>query len=221
MWNYIKRKIGLGGADKDVPASEQFYSPLRIALHSTIGLDTVDWIVVQQDLSPNFSVPVGKMEVLAIGQTEQGIYRFYLQDEKSTEFVLQVLCDKDHRTGDEKVSEIMLFKQVSSHYPSSDEAWSEYIKDFGLKTFILDDITYDRVWGDEMSEVAEPIKFDEHIIAPQEEYDYEDSYMLYVREIGGQDISEFALIGIEESSDSAEVVTHIGLTVYPSNVTVQ
>lgn len=57
MLNYIKRKLNIG--NKEVPKSEQFFTPLRIALHSTISIQTVDWLIIQQNLNGSFKLPHG------------------------------------------------------------------------------------------------------------------------------------------------------------------
>lgn len=224
MWNYMKRKLR---RDKEVPATERFYSPLRIALHSTIELNSVDMVTLTDALNPLFVQPQGDLEVLAVGKFEidgMVVYRFYLQDTAEEEFILQLVEGKDHRTGDPKVDELTLYKQVVTLEPETETSLTRALNDIGYTTIELDGVQYDRYWGDQYTEKMDFRSFNETVVTPTDVNHFVDNYILYgrtIQGITGEDVTEFLLVGLEEDDDQAQIMMQLGLQLNNTDVKVQ
>jgi len=219
---YLKKKFG---KDKEVPAAEQFYSPLRIGLHSTIEIDTVDWLIMQSGLNESMSIPTSNLSVLAIGEIDtdgDSIYHVYLEDNDNNEFILQLYCmDK---AGAKEVTEATLFKQVVNIVPSSEGKWEDNLKLIGDNTIELDGNIYQRVWGDEHEDRIDLVEFKEQVIQHNKTTQYTDSYLLYSRVFTsptGAEETEMLLAGVEETEESAEITMMLGLTVPLQNINIQ
>ncbi len=220
--SYFKKKFG---KDKEVPEAEQFYSPLRIALHSTINIKTVDWIIMKDHLNEMLVFPTSNMTVLAIGETKSNddtIYQFYLIDDAKEEFVLQLYCvDK---AGKPTIEEATLFKQVVNIVPMSDADWQVNMEAIGWESLELDDNTYNRVWFENNRGQADLMEFKEKIVESNKTTWYDNSYMLYSREftsmVGTQE-TEMLLAGIEETDETAEITMMLGLSVPLHNINIQ
>lgn len=227
LGRYLKDKFNIG-KDKDVPEAEQFYSPLRISLHSTISLNTVDLLVLQGQLHEKFVLPKSALTVMAIGvikRDDMTMYRVYANDESDSGFVLQLACSPNHHSGEEEVGEIILFKQIATVLPETQDGWDELLVDVGLRTFEVDEIVYDRIWGGDDADHSELIDFAEHIVEPNKTNEYNDHYMMYSRtfknQIGGNDVEEFILAGVEEDANSAEFSIQVGIALTPTDVQIQ
>lgn len=227
MLNYIKRKFFSNIGNKDVPKNEQFFSPLRIALHSTIEVNTIDWFLIQSQLNESFKIPTGSFTVLAIGEIlvqSDIIYQVYLMDNSGTEYMLQLYCNKN-RQGKNEVSEVTLYQQVTMITPTTEEGWEENLSAVGFSTMELDGITYNRVWGDVNDNRVELMTFDENVVIPNaDSVNYTNHFLLYGREIGnpaGEPVTEHLLIGVEEKADEASMTMQIGLTIPIQNVKIQ
>jgi len=222
----IKNKL-FGGKDKEVPAAEQFYSPLRIALHSTITVGMVDWLVAFPELNKSLVVPEGSMSVLAIGTTKQArneIYTIYMIDGAMEEFSLQLYCSpNDHGQGME-LREATLYREVLNEMPQSDDEWTVALHNVGNLTFELDGLEYKRIWGGDSVSKVPLEEFSESIIRMEETLNYTNNYMLYERELV-QAVhvpqKELLLVGVEESDETAQLIHAIGLTIPVSAITVQ
>jgi len=221
LGSYLKKKFG---KNKEVPLAEQFFSSLRIGLHSTIEVNTIDWFVLQESLNKSMVLPTSNLSVLAIGESkvdDDVIYRVYVEDNDGNEFVLQLFCANDR--GTVAVSDAMLFKQTVSKIPQSEEAWDEALKTIGFNTLELDDNTYQRVWSDDHEGQVDLLEFDEKIVQPHKTSDYVNNYMLYSRDIeglGGTE-TELLLVGVEETEETAEITMSVGLPIPLSNINVQ
>ncbi len=218
LGNYFKKKFG---KEKEVPAAEQFYSPLRIGLHSTLTINTVDWLTMVESLNKMFTLPSSDLTVLAIGETIQDkakIFQIYMEDQSKTEFMLQLFCNKD------AVSEATLFKQVVSIVPLTEEEWDENMDGIGGRIIELDGIDYERVWGENHEGKLDLVQFDEKIIEYDNDASYTNNYLLYGRKfesiLGGEE-SEMLLVGVEESDETAEITMMLGLPVPLQNINVQ
>jgi len=220
---YLKKKFG---KDKEVPEAEQFYSPLRIGLHSTIDISTVDWLVMQEGLNDTMVLPSGKMTVLAIGKTvtdDDEIYNVYMTDQNDEEFVLQLFCGK--AASDKMVvSEATLFKQVVNIIPMSDAEWDENAESIGFNTIELDDNTYNRVWAEDFDGHVDLMEFEEKVVESGSITQYTNSYLLYSRtftSIIETEETEMLLVGVEETEETAEITMMLGLVVPLSNINIQ
>ncbi len=221
--NYLKNKLK---RDKDVPATEQFYTPLRIALHSTIKLNVVDILTVT-GLSPLFVVPKGDLEVLAIGNFDMhgvNVFQIYCSDDSQEEFILQVIQGKDYRTNDPKVDEISLFKQVYTEQPETQTSMDRILGQIGFTSLQLEGITYDRLWGDRFTEKRDFDTFHEKVVTPNGTDNFVNNYILYGRDIEdvtGDKLQELLLVGLEEDNDRRQVMMQLGLKLDVNTVSVQ
>lgn len=225
MLNYFKQKMG--GGNKPTPSNEAFYSPMRIALHSTLTLNTVDMITLQDSLHSLFVQPRGDLVVLGIGTMDMDgttVYQVYAQDEAEEEFVLQIVEGKDFRTGEKKVDEVTLYKQVVTLQPETQASMERALNDIGYMDLELDGVKYDRVWGDQFTEKMDFRKYYERVVLPTETQNFTNEYLLYGREITGltgEALVEYLLVGLEENADSAQIMMQVGIQLNVSDITVQ
>jgi len=227
--NYLKKVFG---KDKEVPDNERFYSPLRVALHSTIDINMVDWLSVITELNNSFVFPTGRLSVVAIGTTDtqddsNQLYTFYLVDEKFEEFSLQVMCCPSVRGEGMEVAESILFREVRNITPMTEDEWEIEMDDVGRSSFDLDDTKYTRVWAPDTRGRIDPLVFDEKILLKEKTQHYVNNYVLYGRDVkvawatGDDTPRELLLTGVEETADTAELITLIGLTIPQSAISVQ
>lgn len=217
--SYLKKKFG---KEKEIPANEQFYSPLRIGLHSTIDINTVDWLIMKNMLNETMVLPSSSLTVLAIGEikTDDGnnIYHVYGKDQAQEEFVLQLYC------ADGVVSEATLFKQVVNIIPLTEDEWSDNMDAIGFNTLELDANTYNRVWSGEHDGQIDLIEFVEKVVESDKTTRYTNSYLLYSRtftSLTETEETEMLLVGVEESDDTAEITMMLGLPVPLQNINIQ
>lgn len=219
---YLKKRFG---KDKEVPVSEQFFSPLRIGLHSTLNISTVDWILLQESLNKALVLPTQMLTVLAIGKTHADrdeIFNIYMEDAANEEFILQLYCIV--KDGESRVAEATLFKQVVNIVPLSESDWDVNTEGFGTPTLDLDEHTYKRVWGEGSNSKIDLMGFDETVVESDRTTEYRNNFMLYGRDvtaITGTKETELLLVGVEETADSAEITMMLGLSVPLQNIKVQ
>lgn len=226
MLNYLKKKFGFNN-DKEVPTVEQFYTPMRIALHSTVLLDATDLMLLQSNMHPSMKIPIGQLEVLAIGKVDMDgipVHRVYVMDTQGEEFVLQLTEGKDYRSQKPVVDEIILFKEAVSFEPETESSMSRALNDIGFMDLELDDVKYDRMWGDEFTEKMDFRTYSENIVTPGGTQQATDNYILYGRTISGvvgDDTNEFLLVGIEENETDAQIVMQVGIQLHPNVIQIQ
>ena len=226
MFNYIKSKLG-SEKDKDVPATEQFYTPLRIALHSTLDIRTVDLIMLKDNMHPAMVIPKGQCEVMAIGKFSLDgtpVHQVYLRDSSGEEFTLQIAEGKDYRSQKPTVEEILLFKQIVALEPETEASLERALSNIGFSDIEIDDVRYERIWGDPFTEKMEFRKFNEQIITPGETKNFTDEYILYgrtIQDITGESQPEFLLVGLEEEDTGAQLAMHVGIKINVTDVVVQ
>jgi hypothetical protein len=222
-WKYIKRK--LVSKDKEVPANEQFYSPLRIALHSTINVSMIDWFAAIPELHKALVMPHGSMSVLAIGTVDvdrEKIFNIYMMDTKLEEFILQLYCSPNNMGQGMEVREATLYRQVAGATPQTEDEWTVEMYSVGDPEISLDDKVYNRIWSENSAGKVDLVTFEEDVIRMEETLHYTNNYMLYGRDIDAvTPMTELLLVGVEESDDTAELVYSIGLTVPLSAIKVQ
>lgn len=222
MLAYLKKKLGM---EKEVPAAERFYSPLRIGLHSTIDMPTVDWLMAQEGLNKSMKLPVPTFTVLAIGETDADgdtIYNIYMTDQANEEFILQLFCVT--KSGTMNVVEATLFKQVVNIVPLTESDWAENMDALGFNTIELDDNTYNRLWSEDHDGKIDLIDFNEKVVESDKITGYTNHYMLYSRKfigITGTEETEMLLVGVEETDETAEITMMLGLPVPLSNINIQ
>lgn len=215
---FVKHKFGKK-KEPETP-SNQFYSPLRIGLHSSITINTVDWIVLKSELNNLLDMPTSPLEVLAIGTMDidgTKMYNIYLQDAKDVEFILRLICSNNQRSGLEEVDEATLYQQVVTMNPETEISLNRILSDIGFEDITVDDVKYNRIWGDRFTEQARLREFPERLIQPQSTTDVLNQYLLYGRlvtdPVSGNVVEEKLLVGIEEDDNTASVVMQVG---YPN-----
>ena len=222
-WQYIKSKIVSN--DKEVTANEQFYTPLRIALHSTINVSMIDWFAAIPELHKSMVMPQGSMSVLAIGTVNverEKIFNIYMMDTKLEEFILQLYCSPNNMGQGMEVREATLYRQVRGVTPQTEDEWTVELYSVGDPELSLDDKLYKRVWSENSAGKVDLVSFEEDVIRMEETLHYTNNYMLYGREVVSTvPATETLLVGVEESENTAELVHCIGLTVPLSAIKVQ
>jgi len=219
---YLKKKFS---KDKEVPVAEKFYSPLRIALHSTIDISTVDWLIMQQGLNESMVLPSPRMTILAIGETkidDDTIFNVYMTDQSDEEFILQLYCA--NKSGKPTVIEATLFKQVVNIVPMTEAEWDENMEAIGWNTIELDGNTYNRVWSGDYDGRIDLMEFNENVVESNKTTSYINNYLLYSRSfksITDTEETEMLLVGVEETDETAEITMMLGLPVPLSNINVQ
>jgi len=223
---YLKRKLGIGG--REIPLTEAFHSSLRVALHSAIGLETVDLLVLKSVLHPDFVVPNGDLQVLAIGRfelDEMPVHQLYVQDQAGEEFVLQLVEGRDYRSQAPIINEITLFKQIATLEPETETALDRELANIGFHELTVGDVVYHRLWGDTYTEKAEFRTYDEKVITPAGVETYTNQWLLYGREVaspvGGDPITEYLLVGIEENESVAQLMMQVGVALNQNDISVQ
>jgi len=223
---YLKRKLGIGG--KEVPLTEAFHSPLRVALHSTISLETVDLLILKSVLHPDFVVPNGDLQVLAIGKFELDgvpVHQLYVQDQAREEFVFQLIEGKDYRSQASIVDEITLFRQIVTLEPETETSLGQELADIGFHELTVGGVAYHRLWGDTYTEKAEFRTYNEKVITPAGVETYTNQLLLYGREVespvGGDPVNEYLLVGIEENESVAQLMMQIGVALNQNDISIQ
>lgn len=218
MGLFAKAKEKLFGAE-EVPAEKQFYSPLRVGLHTTLRLTLADLFIHVNELNPAVKLgDIGDLVVVSIGWIENDdgsyIYRFYCQNEKENQYIVQVYCGYDQLNPDEeKVDEVVLFWPQECATPYTDDG----VKLMTNQTFVDNDKIYNRVWGPDM------VVFEEASVDRTGEIsEYVNHWMLHERDIT-EDLKEFLLVGMEEFQETGEVTTfkYIGINLPTQALTVQ
>jgi len=170
---YLKKKLGFG--EKEIPEAEQFYSPLRIGLHTTLDIKTVDWIMIQESLNKAMLLPSQRMSVMGIGKTladGDEIYNIYLTDQNDEDFILQLFC-AEQNTGDRVVNEATLYKQVVNIIPATEAEWEVNLAGLGHNLLNLDEKEYRRVWMAETNGKVDMLDFEEKVVLPNKTIQYE------------------------------------------------
>lgn len=226
LGKYLRNKFG--SKDKDVPVTEQFYTPLRIALHSTIELQTVDMLVTKSVLHPQFDLPDGPLEVLAIGKFDMDgvpVHQVYVQDNSQNEYILQLVEEKDYRSQKPTIDEATLYQQIISLQPETETSLDRYLSDIGFMTIEVDGIEYERLWGDQYTEKADFRTYNERVVTPAGEERYTNEWLLYGRETdhpaGGKKITELLIVGMEEGGGLGQILMQVGIELNVSDIKVQ
>ena len=223
LGKYLKGKFGKA---EEIPPTEQFYTPLRIGLHSTITIETVDLLGLTTQFHPNFKLPNGTLDVVAISTIDNDpdkIYRISAVDNDQTPYIVQLVSSYDPRSGEQDITEAMFFQQVSNYEPLTQEEWNGVTDKLGAAAYEVDGLTYERVWGEEQDGVIELFVFEEDVVALDGETKYTLNQMLFGRELTNYDAetTEFVLMSVEEDDDRDSIITNIGFIIPPQAIRVQ
>jgi len=234
IFKYLKKMVGGDEKKEEQPASSQFYSPLRIALHSTIHMQLVDLVLLDGIIHKHLTECVPPFNVNSIGYFPADVgtvYRVYMTDTNSNDYILQMLVGSQEQHKKEggyeavdSVSEVILFRQVVSEQPTSEASWDRCLADIGFETLELDGNKYYRAWGDRYTEKASLLHFSETVVEKTKNVRYDDHYLLYTRSdvhpTNDNLVQEYLLVGIEESDESAELVMQVGIPLALSDIEV-
>jgi len=211
-----------GGRIKDVfsaaPEKEPDY-PLGLHQNAVLRFDPTDFILAAGNLK--IDLPAGDISVMAIGEfSRQGVsfHRFYLQDLKEGEWVLEAA-----ESG--QVVELILFQTIDEVYPEDWDFWlNERTGLIGYKDFHTpDQVEYYRVYRNPGPDWASPIEFQESVRACGENYSIDHAMMLYSRAIhaaADEELTEYLLVSREEDEDGVLVRIMAGVPVSPISLTV-
>lgn len=223
LGKYLKSKFGKA---EEIPPTEQFYTPLRIGLHSTITIETVDLLGLTTEFHPDFKLPNGTLDVVAISTIDNDpdkIYRVSAVDHDETPYIVQLVGSYDPRSGEQDITEAMFFQQISDYEPLTQEEWDGVAGKLGATTYEVNGLTYERVWGEEQDGVIDLFVFNENAVALDGESKYTLNQMLFGREVTNFDAktTEFVLMSVEEEDDRDSIITNIGFIIPPQAIQVQ
>lgn len=222
---WLKNKIG---SRAETPETDQFYTPLRVALHSTITVNAVDLIGLGGTSHPSFKTPNGSLDVVGIGTIDNDkdkIYRIYAVDLAEIPYIIQLNASYDPRSGEQDITEVMFFNQISNYEPLTQDEWSEVPNKLGAASYTIDEIKYERVWGEEVDGKIDLFVFEEEVIELTGKKKYTNHQMLFGRDLTNKltntEIPEFVLVGVEETEDRDTIITNVGFIIPAQAVHVQ
>lgn len=207
--------------------------PLGIHLGGKIQIEQTSFLLGRKGEIPlQLESPGKELIVIAYGQIKYDnakIYRIYLESvDSSKEAILQIVEE------DGNISEVRLFRSIDEIYPADEDEWAFWLADddgyIGLNEFSLkeDDFpdstppAYFRVWGDESQYRVQPLEWIEFLHFAQDESQImkiTHQIMLYGRWVNeDNDIAEYALLDMEESSEEACVNVFLGIEIEPAGI---
>lgn len=229
LGRFFKKKIEKSRA-KEKPETLEFFSPLRIGLHSTINVTSVDLIGLADVSHPQFNFPIAPLTVVAIGQIKNDddtIWRIYGVDTDETPYIIQFVESYDPRGGGNDVADMMLFRQTNKYEPLSQTEWNSVPEQLGAEQYELDGLTYDRIWGKEIEGKIDLFVFEETVVERKGKSDVKCHQMLFGRSVENvllyiNDV-EFLLVGVEEnlSEEQDTIITQVGYSIPATAIKVQ
>jgi hypothetical protein len=217
LGKWLKKKLG---KQAEVPATEQFYTPLRIALHSTLKVSTVDLIGLSSH--KEFTTPNGDLDVVSIATVDNDpdtIYRVMCYDQDETVYVIQLHAIYDPRNDKAEVNEVMFFKIVDHYEPLDYDEWHKRYQKMRERTYTYGDVEFDRIWGEEVDKAIDLFGFEEKSVGLAGESTTEVSQMLFGRELG--DVDEFLLTSAERDDNMDAIIHFVGYVLPAQAVQVQ
>ena len=201
-----------------VPEKEPDY-PLGLHLNAILRFDPTDFILAAQDLK--ISLPAGDISVMAVGEFNSlgiSFHRFYLQDLKDEEWVLQAAESRQDL-------ELILFQTIDEVYPDD---WDFWLNDrtglIGYKDFHTpDQVEYNRVFRNPGPNWSSPIEFQESIRGGGQNLSIAHAMMLYGRDVQmktAEKLTEYLLVSKEEDDEGVLVRIMAGVPVNPMSLTI-
>ena len=206
------------GVFSPAPEKEPDY-PLGLHLNAILRFDPTDFILAAEDLK--IGLPAGDISVMAVGEFRcLGIsfHRFYVQDLKDQEWVLQMAENRQDL-------ELILFQTIDEVYPDDWDFWlNEETGLIGYKDFHTpDQIEYFRVFRNPGPDWSSPIEFEESIRGEGQNLSISHAMMLYSRDVqtkAGENLTEYLLVSREEDEEGVLVRIMAGVPVGPMSLTI-
>jgi hypothetical protein len=207
--------------------------PLGIHIGGKIQLEQTSFLLGRKGEIPlQLESPGKELIVIAYGQIKYdnaNVYRIYLESvDSSKEAMLQIVEE------DGNIAEIRLFRTIDEIYPTDEDEWDFWLAEadgyIGLNEFSLkeedfpDSIppSYLRVWGEDSQFRVKPLEWKEFLRSAQDEsriIQITHQLMLYGRWVNeDNDIAEYVLLDMEESSDEACVNVFLGIEIEPAGI---
>jgi hypothetical protein len=207
----------LNGPSGGTPPPE----PLRLRRGGVVEIDPVPFEMLAGKL--NFALQAPTQRIATRGLVDLGgswLHRYYLDDNETW---LQVKTDGG--VDDASVSECILWEYWDTKTPASQAELALAagpMSPVGLPSYTLGLYTYQRVWGVSYGQTElipfNELVFDHHDTVPS--FWCRHRAMLYRRQLEDSPRQEYVLISVEEGPDSLAVVTSVGLTLNPADLTV-
>jgi hypothetical protein len=195
--------------------------PLKLRRGGFVEIDPLPFRML--DGLVNFELGGNAQPIAARGLVDLNgtwLHRYYFDDDETW---LQVKTDGG--TGDECVSECILWQYWEALTPANHAELASIAGSnsaVGLPTFEIGAFQYQRVWGVSKGQ-TELVPFIEQVFDTsdtQPSHNCQHYAMLYRRLIADSTRAEYVLVSVEETRDSLQVVTSIGVDVNPADLTV-
>lgn len=195
--------------------------PLKLRRGGFLEIDPLPFRMLQG--RANFELGQSAQPIAARGLVDLNgtwLHRYYLDDDETW---LQVKTDGG--TDDASVSECILWQYWDCKTPANLAELKSIAgpaSEIGLPTYEVGAFLYQRVWGisrgqTELVPFLEQV-FDKNDTVPS--FSCQHYAMLYRRRIEDSARQEYVLISVEESPQSLDVATSIGVDVNPADLTV-
>lgn len=195
--------------------------PLKLRRGGFLEIDPLPFRMLQG--RANFELGQSAQPIAARGLVDLNgtwLHRYYLDDDETW---LQVKTDGG--TDDASVSECILWQYWDCKTPANLAELKSIAgpaSEIGLPTYEVGAFLYQRVWGisrgqTELVPFLEQV-FDKNDTVPS--FSCQHYAMLYRRRIDDSARQEYVLISVEESPQSLDVATSIGVDVNPADLTV-
>ena len=195
--------------------------PLKLRRGGFLEIDPLPYRMLQG--RANFELGQSAQPIAARGLIDLSgtwLLRYYLDDDETW---LQVKTDGG--TDDANVSECILWQYWDCKTPANLAELKSIAgpaSEIGLPTYEVGAFVYQRVWGvsrgqTELVPFVEQV-FDQNDATPS--FSCQHYAMLYRRRIEDSPRQEYVLISVEESPQSLDVATSIGVDVNPADLTV-
>lgn len=195
--------------------------PLKLRRGGFLEIDPLPYRMLHE--RANFELGQSAQPIAARGLVDLNrtwLHRYYLDDDETW---LQVKTDGG--TDDASVSECILWQYWDVKTPANLGELKEIAgpaSEIGRPTYEVGAFLYQRVWGASRGQ-TELIPFVEQVFDRSDtvaSFSCQHYAMLYRRRIDDSARQEYVLISVEESPQSLDVATSIGVDVNPADLTV-
>ena len=195
--------------------------PLKLRRGGFLEIDPLPFRMLQGHA--NFELGQAAQPIATRGLVDLSgtwLHRYYLDDDETW---LQVKTDGG--TDDASVSECILWQYWDCKTPANLaelKSLAGPTSEIGLPTYEVGAFLYQRVWGVSRGQ-TELVPFTEQVFDKNDtvpSFSCQHYAMLYRRRIEDSPRQEYVLISVEESPQSLDVCTSIGVDVNPADLTV-